>query len=179
MKTTQKTLAIVISIFLFTFNLSAQKKDKLMYENANNFYKLSEGVDIRAMNTGSNKLERMINIFDLVEGTNTDSVALYGFFTGNLIRHHINIIIVDKDSVGIYDLFAINFLLQKVVELSEKYPDVSNNKKDIKWIEAILDRHLFAMQSTPYAGRLIEKKGNYSLYVSYLGYLTYKVAIKK
>ena len=167
-----KLLLIFSILFIVSNNVLAQKKDRVLYEDAGMFFELI-GLNI---DKGDVTFDEIIYIEDLVKDANTDSIALYSF---NCVLNDApsNIIIVEKDSVCFYDIWALNFLLKKVVELSQKYPDISNSKKDMKWINAILNIHLRITQEAGAEAWVVKEEKNRSSF--YIKYSTYKYAKTK
>jgi hypothetical protein len=161
-----KLLLIISILFVASDDIFAQKKDSILYENARFFFDI---VGWHLSNCDF-KLDKIIQIEDLVEDANSDSIALYSF-SCVLNDAPSNIIIVEKDSIGFYDIWSINFLLKKVTELSQKYSDISNSKKDIKWINAILNIHLRTTQEAgSEAWVTVTKKDKSSFYIKYSTY---------
>jgi hypothetical protein len=160
-----------IAIFCCVGNIHAQKRDLSLYENIKSFYKLI-GFDINECN--KKELELVINVKDLVENLNNQEIAIYRF---NSPENDLpsNIIIVEKDSVDIYDIFAINAIISRIVDVSTKYPDISTNKKDIAWIKNILALHLSAIQNVRAEAWIVEKKaGKYKYHIKYNTFVSKK-----
>jgi len=163
MKTVRFITFLILSFF-YIGNITAQKKDLSLYENIKSFYNLM-GFPID--NCGKQELESIINVKDLTENLNTSEVSLYKFNSPSNDSPS-NIIIVQKDSIDIYDIFAINAILRRIVVISAKYSEISINKKDIAWIKSILELHLSAIQNVRAEAWIVEKKvGKFTYHIKY------------
>ena len=171
----KKTKLIFFAIiFLYTGSLSAQEIDLNLYLNIKSFYDIL-GYTIDKSST--QELESIINVQNLVEKINTPEISLYEFNLSQTYDLPSNIIIVENDSTDIYDIFAINDIISRIIDISIKYPDVSTNKKDILWIKNILALHNSAIGNAASEGWLVERKvGKYTYHIAYK---TYKYANEK
>lgn len=162
-----------VIIFCYTGNLAAQEIDLDLYENIKSFYNL---VGYTIDKHSKQELESIINVKDLVGGINTSATSIY-MFNSPASDLPSNIIIVEKDSTDIYDIFAINAIISRIIDISTKYPDVSTNKKDIIWIRKILALHLSATQNVRAEAWIVEKKSGKCKY--HIKYDTIKSSDKK
>lgn len=86
-----------------------------------------------------------------------------------------NIAVIEKDSIDLYDIFAINAILSRVVSLSNKYPILSKKKTDIIWIDNILKLHLVATQNVRSESWVVEmKNGRYTYHIWYNTYKQFR-----
>jgi len=154
----KKVLIILTIISSITNIATSQTFSFEMYKNIKEYYDLV-GVKIEA--TSKKKLEENILIRDLVKGLNSNQISLYDFCSvGN--DTPFDIVIVENDSIEIWDITAINSLLSRLVEISKKYTDVSNTRKDILWIDKILELHRQILQKSSFNPVMEYKKGKYT-----------------
>lgn len=155
----KKITIILIYISFFANIANSQIFSFEMYKNIKEYYNLI-GIDIKA--TSKKGIEETIKIRELVKGLNSNQISLYDFCSAENDTFF-DIIIVENDSVQVWSILAINPLLRRVVDISKKYSDVSNNRKDIQWIDEILDLHRQALNRSIFNCCLTEhKRGKYT-----------------
>lgn len=155
----KKTLIILTVILCSTNIIYSQTFGFDMYKNIKEYYDL---VGVKIEVTSKKEIETNIKIRELVKGLNSHQVGIYDFCSeGN--DTPFDIIIVENDSIEIWDITAINSLLRRIVDISKKYSDVSNNRKDIKWIDEILELHRQTLVKSSFNSSVMEyKRGKYT-----------------
>jgi hypothetical protein len=155
----KKILIILSAILCFTNIVSSQTYSFEMYKNIKEYYDLV-GVKIEA--TSKKEIEENIKIEELVNGLNSNQISMYDFCSvGN--DTPFDIIIIENDSIEIWDITAINSLLRRVIDISKKYTDISDNRKVIKWIDEILNLHLQVLHKSPFSPSVMAyKRGKYT-----------------
>ena len=145
-----------------TIDARAQTFDPEIYKKIKDYYSLI-GVEIDA--ASEKELEEKIVIRELVEGLNSNQISMYSFISEDT-GSPFDIIVVENDSVEIYEIEILNTLLRRVINMSLKYSDVSTNKKDIKWIDEILMLNQQALHEAHHDDWVVEvKRGKYTYIV--------------
>jgi len=153
-----KIALIIIVLLSCQSKLCAQSFDSLFYENIKEF---NACVGTKIMVNSLNDLKAITIVKDLVKGLNTQQIAIYSFCMEGYDTPF-NIIIIENDSIDIYEISEINLLLRRIVDISKKYNDISTNRKDIKWINEILYLNKLALDESAFTPiQLLETRGHY------------------
>lgn len=163
----KKLLMILVFISCISSGIHAQTYSSEMYSNIKEYYAL-KGIKIET--TSQKEIKEKIEIVELVKDLNSSQVSMYTFCLDGC-EAQFDIIIVEKDSVELYEILAINSILSRVLDLSKKYSDISNNRKDIKWIDEILKLHLMALNQSIFNCCVVEVKRGLYTYNLMLGSL--------
>lgn len=155
----KKLFVLLIFLSHLTNMAKSQSFDLDFYKHIKEFYSLI-GVKIDA--TSKKELEENIVIRELVKDLNTNQISIYSFCSdGNDVPF--NLIIIENDSIEIYEIQEINPIIRRVLNLSKKYDDICDNRKDIKWIDKILTIHLQTLNESIFNCCVMEvKRGKYT-----------------
>jgi hypothetical protein len=160
----KKILIILVfaSMSCITIDARAQTLDPEIYKKIKDYHSL---IGVKIDVASEKELEEKIVIRELVEGLNSNQISMYSFSSEGT-GAPFDIIVVENDSVEIYEIEIINTLLRRVIDMSLKYSDVSTNKKDIKWIDEILRLNQQALHEAHHDDWVTEvRRGKYTYMV--------------
>lgn len=144
--------SIIISI-IFIFSsiiIFGQSMHTELYKSLAKFY-FYKGCNIDTLTSE----KEIIEIKNLIENTNTNKISIFYFSSGH--DSFFNIIMVENDNIDIYDIHALNEILNKIVDLSRKYNSIVSESITIKWIEKTLYLNKLALNESVFTSSNLKK----------------------